>query len=265
METAMIMTNGGVAGGPIRAILAGLALFAIAGAALAEAGVIRGAASYAGPLDLRPGTVLEVELLDVSKADAPAERRGSVSVPVRRLGPIPFVVSYDPAVVEAANRYSVAARLVQDGPVILRTDSANLVLTGGAGNTVDLTLVPPGRPEAAVAQSGQAALAGTWTLEDVGGARAAAGVESYVSLTAEGEVLGRGGCNGFRGRYKVDGGALTLGPLAATRRACPPPQMQQETRFLAALEATRGFRIEDGRLVLVDALGDPVARLVRGE
>ena len=154
---------------------------------------------------------------------------------------------------------------MQDGQVILRTDSANLVLTGGAGNTVDLTLVPPAQPEAAAAESGQAALAGTWTLEDIGGARAAAGVESYVSLTAEGEVLGRGGCNGFRGSYSLDGEALTLGPLAATRRACPPPQMQQETRFLAALEATRGFRIEDGRLVLVDALGDPVARLVREE
>ena len=82
--------------------------------------MIRGAASYAEALELRPGTVLEVELLDVSKADAPAERRGSVSVPVRRLGPIPFVLSYDPAAIEAANRYSVAARLVQDGQVILR-------------------------------------------------------------------------------------------------------------------------------------------------
>ena len=78
-------------------------------------------------------------------------------------------------------------------------------------------------------------------------------------------MQGRGGCNSFRGRWTLDGETLTLGPIASTRRACPPPQMQQETRFLAALEATRGFRIEDGRLILLDAAGTPVARLERQE
>ena len=234
----MIMTNGSVAGGPIRAILAGLAFFAMAGAALAEAGVIRGAASYAGPLDLRPGTVLEVELLDVSRADAPAERRGSVSVPVRRLGPIPFVVSYDPAVVEAANRYSVAARLVQDGQVILRTDSANLVLTGGAGNTVDLTLVPPAQPEAAAAESGQAALAGTWTLEDIGGARAAAGVE----VLCQSDRGGRGAGPRWLQRLPRE-----LQPRRGG--ADPRPARRYPPRLPAA----------------ADAAGDPLPRRPRGD
>ena len=56
---------------------------------------------------------------------------------------------------------------------------------------------------------------------------------------------------------------LKFGPVAATRRACPPTEMEQEARFFAALEAARGFRMEHGLLVLLDAEGKPVARLDR--
>ena len=159
----------------------------------------------------------------------------------------------------------MAARLVQDGQVILRTDSANPVLTGGAGNTVDSRWCrSPSRrrPTPRPARRRWPAPGRSWISAASG---PPTGVESDVSLTAEGEVQGRGGCNGFRGRYTLDGVTLTLGPIASTRRACPPPQMQQETRFFAALEATRAFRIEDGRLLLLDAAGAPVATLERQE
>ncbi len=71
----------------MHALLAAAALLVMAGAAHAEAGIIRGQATPTGTFTPGSGTVLEVELLDVSRADAPSERRGSVSVPVRRLGP----------------------------------------------------------------------------------------------------------------------------------------------------------------------------------
>ena len=248
----------------MRAFLAAAALLAMAGAALAEAGVIRGRATTGGPIELKPGTVLEVELLDVSGADAPGEKRGSVSVPVRRLGPIPFVLSYDPAAIEAGNRYAVAARLVQDGRVTMRSEGATPVLTGGAGNTAEIALVPLAEPEAvAAAERARRRWPAPGSSRTSGGEGAVAGVESTLTLTDAAEALGRGGCNSFRASYSLDGGTFRFGPIAATRRACPPPQMQQETRFFAALEATRGFRIEDGALVLLDAAGAPVARLER--
>ena len=56
---------------------------------------------------------------------------------------------------------------------------------------------------------------------------------------------------------------LRIGPLGATRRACPPPAMAQEAAFFAALEAARGFRVQRGLLVLLDADGRPLARLDR--
>ena len=250
----------------MRALLAAAALIGMAGAALAENAVIRGQATP-GPFELKAGpATLEVELLDVSAADAPAEARGSASVPVRRLGPIPFVLPYDPASIEASHRYSVAARLVQGGMVIQRSEAPAPVLTEGAGNTVRLALVPLATPEpaapAAPDGAGPADLVGDWTATEIGGAASAEGVASRLTLTAGGEAFGSGGCNSFRGTYTLAAGRLDFGPLAATRRACPEPQMQQETGFFAALEAVDGFRLEGGTLVLLDSAGSAVARLV---
>ena len=245
----------------MRAFFAAAALLAMAGAALAEAGVIRGQATTGGPIELKPGTVLEVELLDVSRADAPGEKRGSVSVPVRRLGPIPFVLSYDPAAIAAEGRYAVSARLVQDGRVTMQSEGATPVLTGGAGTTAEIALVPLAQPQAVAAANEAVALVGTWKLGTTGGEGAVAGVESTLTLTDAAEALGRGGCNNFRASYSLDGETFRFGPIAATRRACPPPQMQQETRFFAALEATRGVRVEGGALLLLDAAGATLLRL----
>ena len=44
---------------------------------------------------------------------------------------------------------------------------------------------------------------------------------------------------------------LSIGPLATTRKACEEPVMEQEDRFLAALQAATGYRLEPHILVLV--------------
>lgn len=250
----------------MRALLAAAALLGMADAAMAQTGVIRGQATPA-PFEFKAGTTLEVELLDVSHADAPAETLGSASLEVRRLGPIPFVLSYDPAAIEESGHYAVSARLVQDGLMIQRSDSEAPVLTGGAGTTASIALVPLDEPEAVAqavpAAAGTRELVGDWTVTEVGGARAAPEVASSLTLTAAGEALGSGGCNNFRGTYTLEGGVLEFGPIASTRRACPEPQMQQEGRFFDALAATRGYRIEGATLVLLDSAGTAVVRLGR--
>lgn len=115
---------------------------------------------------------------------------------------------------------------------------------------------------AAMAQDG---VVGAWVATEIAGAPVAEGVVSWMTLTAEGRAQGQGGCNGFAGGYRIEGTAPGFGPLAVTRRACPPAQMAQEAGFLAALGATRGFRVEAGTLLLLDEGGAPVARLVPRE
>jgi heat shock protein HslJ len=63
------------------------------------------------------------------------------------------------------------------------------------------------------------------------------------------------------GPAKVEGDRMTFGSIGTTRMACSPPAvMQQEQSFLAALEATRSFRLAGPTLELYDASG---AELVR--
>ncbi|HVJ02082.1 MAG TPA: META domain-containing protein, partial [Sphingomonas sp.] len=63
-------------------------------------------------------------------------------------------------------------------------------------------------------------------------------------------LSGTTGCNGFRGSYRVEGGAMIAGPLATTRRACQPPVNQQEQRLLALLGKRLTTSRNGDRLVL---------------
>ncbi|MCE9627392.1 MAG: META domain-containing protein [Candidatus Eisenbacteria bacterium] len=97
-----------------------------------------------------------------------------------------------------------------------------------------------------------AVLVGTsWTLAEWNRDEPApTGVPLQLVFTLNG-ARGQAGCNSFRGSFRGDDlGALTFGPLASTRRACPPAQMEVETRFLKALANVQSFGFSAGRLTL---------------
>ncbi len=101
----------------------------------------------------------------------------------------------------------------------------------------------------------------TWVAEEVTGQPAAAGIESSLVVTADGKVNGNAGCNGYFGSVILHGTAMSFGNLGATRRLCPAPASDQESRFLRALDRTRGYRVADDVLVLLDGAGATLARL----
>lgn len=67
-------------------------------------------------------------------------------------------------------------------------------------------------------------------------------------------VAGSGGCNRLSGGFELDGDRLRFGRMAATRMKCPDG-MEQERRFLKALEQVLGYPIRDSHLELLDANG----------
>jgi heat shock protein HslJ len=79
----------------------------------------------------------------------------------------------------------------------------------------------------------------------------------------EKDVSGFAGCNRFRGTYTFDGGALTFGPLATTRMACPPEKMQTENKVLQILQAAKSAEASHKTLILKDATGAVLATLQR--
>ena len=114
---------------------------------------------------------------------------------------------------------------------------------------------------AVVTQRSPATPQGEWHAEDIGGASIANGVETTLAIAADGAVSGSGGCNGYGGTAEITGSAIAFGPLATTRMACPPAQMDQETKFFEALEKAASWKIEDGKLLLIDGGGNAVVRL----
>jgi heat shock protein HslJ len=123
--------------------------------------------------------------------------------------------------------------------------TASLVISDQTGRTLLEFAAAPSNP-----------LVGTWEVtgyNNGAGALVSVAIDTEVtaSFGADGTLAGSAGCNEYSGSYVVDGMALSIGPLATTRKACDESVMEQETRFLAALQATSGYRFEPHIVVLV--------------
>jgi putative lipoprotein len=106
-------------------------------------------------------------------------------------------------------------------------------------------------------------LRGAWVAEDIDGAGVIDNAQSTLEFTANGRVAGRGGCNRYGGSVKTSGDSILMSEIFSTKMACAPALMDQETRYLAALQAVRSYRMEGPTLVLVDATGKPRLRFSR--
>jgi heat shock protein HslJ len=103
----------------------------------------------------------------------------------------------------------------------------------------------------------------TWRFYDMGKDTLADPSKTELRIDPDGKVSGSTGCNRFSGTAAIVGTSLTFAPLATTRMACDPPLMKQESAILAALQSVRSFAlVGSDRLNLLDAGGQPVARLV---
>ncbi len=230
--------------------------------AMAELATIQGTASYRERMALPGGAVLEVELLDISHADAPSECLASLRIKPQGQVPIPFTLPYDPSLIDERYTYAVTAKLIHEGRILFRSDSVHRVLTRGAGDSVEIMMIRlPG-------ERAQPSLVGpTWVAEDIDQQGVIDNLQSHVTFTLDGRVQGSGGCNAFTGSYTLEGDRLAIGTaggqLAATLKACPEAVMHQEARFTDALGRVQSWRLESGLLFLLDAEGAPILRLWR--
>ena len=114
-------------------------------------------------------------------------------------------------------------------------------------------------------------LAGTsWTVIGYNnGKEAVVSVIIDTELTAvfdeDGTLGGSSGCNNYTAAYEADdGGNISIGPAASTRKMCVEPEgiMDQESQYLAALESAATYRMEGERLELRTADGAMAANFV---
>lgn len=98
-----------------------------------------------------------------------------------------------------------------------------------------------------------------WTVTEIQGSPTVAGTEAEIGFSQDSGVFGSGGCNRLSGAYELTGEGVSLGPIAATRMACPGEIMSQEQRLITALESVFAFDIgEAGDLILLGPDGPAV-------
>jgi heat shock protein HslJ len=93
--------------------------------------------------------------------------------------------------------------------------------------------------------------ANEWQLVSINGQPLPADVKPPVIHFDRDGIRGFAGCNRFTASVKETApGVVEVGPAAATRMACPGPEMDMEQQFLSALAKVNGYTFLAGRLAL---------------
>jgi putative lipoprotein len=235
--------------------LPALLLLSVLPAAAKEARV-SGNISYRERIALPPGFVVKVELLGISRQDAPATPLNAIELTPSHQVPIPYEISFDKTRIDPSHSYAVRAEIFVEGRLWFTTAQIIPVITRGTPRHADIWLQ---RAQAEAAPN----FVGDWLVEDISGRGVIDNLPSTLTFDANGRVYGAGGCNRFTGAIKSSADGLSFGPLAATQMACPPAIADQESRYFAALAAVRSARVEGAFLILRAADGTQLVKLTR--
>ncbi|WP_110948997.1 META domain-containing protein [Pseudomonas bohemica] len=66
-----------------------------------------------------------------------------------------------------------------------------------------------------------------------------------MTLGKDGRAYGNAGCNHWFAAYRLEGDALSFGPVGSTRKLCAPALMEQEHRFLGALGKVQHWDVSE--------------------
>jgi uncharacterized lipoprotein YbaY/membrane-bound inhibitor of C-type lysozyme len=106
-----------------------------------EAGTVTGTVSYLQRMALPPNAEIQVQLLDVSLADAPSKLIAEQKITLGdRQVPVPFTLNFDPAKIDAKHTYSVSAKITVDGALRFISDKSYPVLTAGKSSHAEVIL-----------------------------------------------------------------------------------------------------------------------------
>lgn len=100
---------------------------------------------------------------------------------------------------------------------------------------------------------------GIWQIERLGKVPLRGTAPPTIQFVS-GRISASPGCNAHNGRYRIAGGRLIAGPLASTRRMCPPALMRRDAEFAAILGQPLTLTSpREGRLLLTAPDGKQIA------
>lgn len=134
------------------------------------------------------------------------------------------------------------------------------------GERTILTIASLKEAKASEAASSGFELTGSeWLLEDLAGSGVMDNLQATLAFPEAGKTAGNGSCNRFFGTVSISGTNIQFGPLASSRRACPEAVMNQEAKYLKALQAATRFEWKDPYLYLHAKGFDTPLRYTRKE
>ncbi len=101
---------------------------------------VTGTITYREKVSLPPRSTVEINLADISLADAPANIISTRIMDNAGQVPISFSLDYDEANIDERQRYVIQARISIDGQLAFINDTVYPVITHGAGNEAHLVL-----------------------------------------------------------------------------------------------------------------------------
>jgi len=102
---------------------------------------VTGTVTYLERIALPPAAVINVQLVDVSRADAPAIVLGEQFIEIAgRQVPFSFEILFDPSGIDERMTYAVQARIEEGDRLLFVSDQHYAVITRGAPKHVDLVL-----------------------------------------------------------------------------------------------------------------------------
>ena len=224
----------------------------MAGEPVAEAR-IEGSVIYRERMMLPPGFKVEIQLQDISRADAMATILASVLLTPEGGPPYSFVIEYDPATIDSRMRYALRATISNDEQLLFTSTD---YIDPFKGNPVEILVR---RVPEAVRREGPSLEGGTWVLQTLAGEPASpgAGGKPVDIQFAAGEqrAAGFSGCNRYTGGYVREGMAeqgspLKFGPMAGTMMACEDGG-ELEQNYLQILGRVTAFRLDGDTLSLL--------------
>jgi putative lipoprotein len=238
-------------------------LWSLEGQAQTQAGEASGlltvTVSYRERIAPPPDAVLRLELLDVSRADAPSIQLAAQRY---RLEGVPQTqtLHFDSRLIDERLSYSVSARLLSAGETLFRTTQAYPVITRGAPTSLEVLLQRTAGP----AQGGEAAqgLEGRqWTVFEVRGRALVAERPPSLLIEEDGRFGLFAGCNQYAGQMEINAGSIAFPKtFAGTLKACPDAEERLERDVLEALAESVRYE-QNGKLL--SFLGEAGAVLLR--
>jgi putative lipoprotein len=260
-----------VAGG-LLALVLNLMLVPGFGAAVAATATLTGEVTYRERIALPPGASLRVKLIDLTAPGTPTRVEAQATIADPGRVPLTFTLNFDDRVIRPDHQHALVAEISAGVQLWFRNAEPYaldplapaepiIIVANFVGRLLGGPETPASRPEVAATPS---ILDITWRAESIGGDLVLRNTNSTLSIAPDMRAGGRGGCNSYFAQAELREEIIRFSAIAATKMAClDDAATAQETAFFAALEAARFWRIEEDRLLLLDANGAELVRFAR--